>query len=283
MAVSLSIYASPICKYVDDSRQRFNPKSRRKQLLGHAADVSRGIQSTYQPILEQLLVGLSSSQKKQTLKGFRTIIGALVLLADPLPVSSLSQLLELDCDDVFYHLNNFPSVLEIPENADSNVPIKLFHLSFQEYLLANDDGTNKFYIEEKAKHVDLLRCCLRVMTGGSQFRLKNDICQLNEPGVLREEVDPGVIQQHIPQHLAYACMYWAHHLRNSQMRIRDEDEVHTFLTCYFVHWLEAMSWSWKRKEIVNTVLMLQDLVGNPESDGKEVAAFVRDARRFIFK
>ncbi|KAK2041094.1 hypothetical protein LZ31DRAFT_597547 [Colletotrichum somersetense] len=125
----------------------------------------------------------------------------------------------------------------------------------------------------------------RVMTGGSstQFCLKNDICQLNEPGVLREEVDPGVIKQRIPQHLAYACMYWAHHLRNSHMRIRDEDEVHRFLTRYFVHWLEAMSWLGKSKEIVNTVLMLQDLLGNPESDGKEVAAFVRDARRFIFK
>ncbi|KAK1963157.1 hypothetical protein LY78DRAFT_717622, partial [Colletotrichum sublineola] len=232
MAVPLFIYASTICKYVDDPRQRYNPKSRLEQFLSHNADFSTGIQSTYQPILEQLLVYLSESQEAQALKDFRLIIGTIVLLADPLPVSSLSQLLELDCDDVFYHLKNFPSVLEIPEKMDSNVPIKLFHLSFQDYLLANDRGMNKFYIEEKAKHADLLRCCLRIMTGKSstQLFLKNDICQLNEPGVLREEVDPGVIRKHIPKHLAYACMYWVHHLRNSQMRVHDEDEVHTFLT-----------------------------------------------------
>ncbi|KAK1590938.1 uncharacterized protein LY79DRAFT_196567 [Colletotrichum navitas] len=44
-----------------------------------------------------------------------------------------------------------------------------------------------------------------------------------------------------------------------------------------------MSWLGKRKEVVGAVLMLQDLVGSPESDAKKATAFVRDARRFFFK
>ncbi|KAK1989135.1 hypothetical protein LZ30DRAFT_612447 [Colletotrichum cereale] len=279
ITMPLFIYASTMCRFINDPRQRFDPRSQLQKIMAGSQGKLANIRGTYQPILEQLLIGLSDDEGEQVLQDFRRVVGSIILLADPLPIFPLSQLLGVREDEVHYQLNNLHSVLDIPAGNEPDQPVKLFHLSFREYLLSDARHASPFSVEERSKHGDLLRCCLGAMSNGP-CSLKNDICQLGEPGVLRADVETGVIRSHIPQHLQYACLYWAHHLEGSRKLIEDGDEIDSFLNRYFVHWLEAMSWMGKMKESVEIVLQLQHCVALPDS---KAAAFLQDARRFVLK
>ncbi|KAK6221742.1 NWD2 protein [Colletotrichum tabaci] len=282
ITMPLFIYASTICKFVNDPRRRFDPRSQLQKVLSGSRGQVTNIRGTYQPILDQLLVGLSDYDSEQMLADFRRIVGSIILLADPLPVEPLSQLLRVSQDQIRCQLNNLHSVLDIPEETDPKRAVKLFHLSFREYLLSETGASSPFSIDESSKHSGLLHDCLQAMSSGSNNTcgLRNDICQLDDPGVFRKDVNPEVIRKHIPQHLLYACTHWAHHLIGSRKLIQDEDEVCVFLTLHFVHWLEAMSWMGKMKECVEIVLRLQEAIAMPDS---RAAAFLRDARRFVLK
>ncbi|TQN71089.1 Vegetative incompatibility protein HET-E-1 [Colletotrichum shisoi] len=282
ITVPLFIYASTICKFVNDPRRRFDPRSQLQKVLSGNRGQVTNIRGTYQPILDQLLVGLSEYDSEQMLADFRRIVGSIILLADPLPVEPLSQLLRVSQDQIRCQLNNLHSVLDIPEETEPNRAVKLFHLSFREYLLGERGDSSPFSVDESSRHGDLLHDCLQTMSSGSNNTggLRNDICQLDDPGVIRKDVDPEVIRKHIPQHLLYACTHWAHHLIGSRKLIQDGDEVYVFLTRHFVHWLEAMSWVGKMKESIEIVLRLQEAIAMPDS---RAAAFLRDSRRFVLK
>ncbi|CCF34581.1 vegetative incompatibility protein HET-E-1 [Colletotrichum higginsianum] len=216
ISTPLFIYAATICKFINDSSRRFSPRAQLEEFMERSQGAS-DIETTYKPVLEQILRGLNDARQESELVQFRRVVGSIILLADPLPLRYLSQLLQTDSEKVVCHLNNLHSVLNVPEDTESDSPISIFHLSFREYLLANPGGKNRFWIEEQSKHTELLDCCLEVMSNkpDKEFCLKNDICQLNEPGVYRKYVPSEHIKRHIPRHLEYACIYWIHHLHRS--------------------------------------------------------------------
>lgn len=282
IAMPLFIYASTICKFVNDPRRRLDPRNQLKKILSTNRGMLTNIRATYQPILEQVIDGLSDGDEEQMLKDFRTIVGSIILLADPLSASALGQLLGVQQELILFQLNNLHSVLDVPDDNEPSRPVQLFHLSFREYLLSQSEERSLFSIDERSKHSGLLHCCLETMLNrpGKDFCLRNDICQLDEPGVLRADVEPDVVQKHIPRHLQYACLHWVHHLEASRWQIHTGDEVDVFLNCHFVHWLEAMGWLGKMKESIESVLKLQDCIALSDS---QPAAFLRDARRFVLK
>jgi hypothetical protein len=71
--------------------------------------------------------------------------------------------------------------------------------------------------------------------------LRQDICGLSGPGVLRSEIDDRMVGSTLLSELQYACRYWISHLTHSQQHIVDGDTTHLFLQKHLLHWLEAMS------------------------------------------
>ncbi|KAK6224844.1 vegetative incompatibility protein HET-E-1 [Colletotrichum tabaci] len=278
ISTPLFIYAATICKFINDPSRRFSPRAQLEEFMERSQGATE-IETTYKPVLEQILRGLNDARQESELVQFRRVVGSIILLADPLPLRCLSQLLQTDSEKVVCHLNNLHSVLNVPEDNDSDIPISIFHLSFREYLLANPGGKNRFWIEEQSKHTELLDCCLEVMSNkpGKEFCLNNDICQLNEPAVFREDVPSEHIKRHIPRHLEYSCIYWVHHLHRSHKTDPTKAKVYDFLSCHFVHWVEAMSWLGKIEQVVDEIMALQDLY-SPDTDA---ASFLRDAWRFL--
>jgi hypothetical protein len=74
-----------------------------------------------------------------------------------------------------------------------------------------------------------------------QSGLRQDMCSLVGPGVLRSEIDDGAVASSLPPELQYACRYWISHLLQSQQDMLDGDTTHLFLQKHLLHWLEAMS------------------------------------------
>jgi hypothetical protein len=233
MAVPLFIFATTVLRFAGELRS--DPESRLAKVLQHqTASQTSEFGKVYVPILEQVAVSYDESEKGE----FRKIVGSIIVLADPLSVVSLASILGVDRKAVGRSLDALHSVLNVPD--DSSSPVRMFHLSFREFLLDCRNEELWFWVNEETTHTTLVTQCLKLLSEG-KYRLKKDICNLGTLGKLRAEIDEHTILTHVPPEAQYACCYWISHLKASKRRVRDGDEVHMFLERYLLHWLEALS------------------------------------------
>jgi len=116
---------------------------------------------TYLSVLDRLLIGQTGRQKKQLVEEFQQVVGSIVILEEPLSVISLSKLLNLPERLIQLRLKPLYSVLKIP--TDRTLPVRLFHLSFRDFLL-DPETCNKtpLTLDKKAAHYMLAIKCLSI-------------------------------------------------------------------------------------------------------------------------
>lgn len=201
LAIPLFIFAFTVCGYISES----DPKERLRRILKQNGNKSlTGIDRTYVPILNQLVSGLDERRQGQVFNSFQELVGAIVLVGEPLSAQLYSNLLGLSLRNISKWLRSLHSVLNMPK--DKNVPIRLFHLSFRDFLV--DDGhsaAGRFKISEKQRHSQLAAQCLRRLSQGGI--LKADLLSIGKPGVRRAEITAEQIQGVILRDVAYACSY----------------------------------------------------------------------------
>ena len=204
------------------------------------------------------------------------MVGSIVVLADPISMNSLANLLDIPREVIYRKLDTLHSVINVPTNPD--LPIRLLHSSFRDFLLdANRRGKNLYCVDEREAHRKVAFHCLNLLT--KTDRLRQDICALGKPGKLRSEIDCNMISKHLPMEVQYACRRWVQHLGQSEYRIFDHDEVHNFLDQRFLHWLEALSLTGRITDAITMITTLQNLI--KPNNSSIVGDFLNDAGRFI--
>ena len=257
MAVPLFIFAATVCRFIRDPAW-CDPGDRLAKVLEYQSGTQQSeidkLDATYLPVLDRLLVG-SEASKRSLLSEFRMVVGPIVLLAEPLPIRSLARLLGVEEKVIIRRLEPLHSVLSVPASPTS--PVRMFHLSFHDFLVDhNKQGTNPFWIDRGATNDKIATRCLELLSD----HLKKDICDLRIPGTARADIESSVIDSHLPSYVRYACLYWVHHLQQSNTRIGDGHQVHTFFERHFLHWLEALSLLGKISDSVRMIKNLQGLV-----------------------
>lgn len=75
--------------------------------------------------------------------------------------------------------------------------------------------------------------------------LSGNICKLSSTNTEIDAIPRTQIDEVLPEELQYACKFWVPHLyRGRDIFSADaevRDQVHNFLTRYFLCWLEALS------------------------------------------
>ncbi|KAL2856070.1 hypothetical protein BJX68DRAFT_279544 [Aspergillus pseudodeflectus] len=266
-AVPLFISAATACRFIEEGR---HPERRLKKLL-EAQAVTSGSQmdKIYQPVLTQLLTD-NEDESNEILQEFRDIVGGIITLAAPLSVQSLTRLLDLPTQTISDILDPLHSVLNI--SRDFGTPVRILHLSFQEYLLKTESN---FHVDEQEMHSKIGLHCLRVMNG----RLKHNNCGLSSYGTQKLDICSQSIDQHLSADLQYSCQYWIYHVQQSKGLI-SEPQVFPFLERHFLHWLEALSLMGIISEAVGMIDMLQGTISKGTA---RIASFLYDAKRFILK
>ncbi|KAI1073345.1 hypothetical protein LB507_011700, partial [Fusarium sp. FIESC RH6] len=270
MAVPLFIFAATVCRFIGDRKCSSPPIQLHKVLdyesNGHVSQLDR----TYGPVLRSLITDVSQYDKKQIIDDFKMIVGSIVMLADPLSIGALSQLLEVGSEMVENRLDTLHSVLSIPPTRKA--PVRLLHLSFQDYLVTNE---GEFRIDKKDAHQTLAKQCLRVMRSA----LHENICGLSFPGTRRSTVDSSELEGRMPSQLQYACMHWAYHYMEGDPKSNDNDQVQDFLATHLLHWMEALSLLGRAKECLDSLKSLARWLEKRGDSG--LPAFVADAMRFL--
>ena len=240
----LFIYAATAIKFIADKHWA-DPNRQLRVLLVEeqpnsltASPVSRyrEVDSLYLQVLqnaipEELDDGLSSR--------FRTVVGAIVLLQDPMTSGSLELLLQLEHGTVRRCLSRLHSVILVPDSEES--PIRIFHPSFLDFLTSRQRCLHdRFFISGPRDHSRLAIRCLETMLN----LLKRDICGVGDPWRMNQDIDN--LEQRlvvaVPSHLRYSCLYFASHVSAAF----SEDEklvmlVETFCRSKLLAWFEVLS------------------------------------------
>ncbi|KAK0632942.1 hypothetical protein B0T14DRAFT_542129 [Immersiella caudata] len=275
MAVPLFIFAATVCRFVEDSAWS-DPANQLEKILQHQTKTNGSeldkLNTTYLPILNQLTAGRMDPQRSRLLNEFRGVVGPIVLLAQPLSMSSLARLLNISSTAIYGRLNSLHSVLDIPSQIDA--PVRLFHLSFRDFLVDATKRAKEFWIDETQYHKTLADRCIQLL----HQHLRRDICDLQIPGKLRSEVGQQTIDSGLPPEVQYACQYWVHHLKESKGSVQDGGPVHSFLKSHLLYWLEALGVLGRISESLGIV---DDLLTLSPAGAIEISGFLRDIRRFV--
>ncbi|KAH8752748.1 hypothetical protein F5883DRAFT_353793, partial [Diaporthe sp. PMI_573] len=268
----LFIYAATLCRFIDDPDVREDPTDQLDLWLLQCDSNAPQLDQIYLPILHYVLFGSYNMLEKPKPLGeshraeLLHILGAVVLVANPLSCHAIASLLSIPTRRVTLRLRNLHAVLSVPRYPDT--PVQLLHKSFSDFLLSQEGSEPSDYRVDAAEtHFMLATKCIQRMQAG----LKRDICDLRKPGISRDEIDQQDIDKHIPADLKYACLYWVYHLQRSGRAMHND--VITFLYKHFLHWLEALSLLGRLSDGAIALRTLREMI--------ELGDFLKDATRVI--
>ncbi|PTD05924.1 Vegetative incompatibility protein HET-E-1 [Fusarium culmorum] len=269
-SVPLFIAAATFIRMIENISWAESPNTKLNMIIETSNRISSAYEAIYKPVLSLISNGTPDEARVKARDSFIHIIGSLILLANPLSMSSLASLLDIDVRDVAGLVNPLRSVLEIPRDGGT---INLFHLSFRDFLLGKSAGD--LQVDEATTHAKLSSRCLEHL----ERKLRPDICDLESPGRSRFDIDQDTFNRKIPQETQYACLYWVHHLIGSGKQLQDGDEEHRFLKGFFLNWIEVLCLTGRFFESPNMLQQLLKIVN--KKSGSKIFKFVQDAIRFI--
>jgi hypothetical protein len=234
----LFVWASTAVKFIDG----FDPKKRLAVIL--QGETASGVQSALDDLYKTALENACAWDDVDFIQHFRTVLGIVLVLQNPLTTTTLDRLIGLT---------------EAPGSSDvisplaclvaHNPTVHPLHPSFTDFLFSRTRCGREIWHFDAAichKHV-ALRCLDRLSNNG----LKRNICNLTLSVALKKEK--------IPDDMAYACIFWINHM----CLINDDilsvvGHLKTFLTKHLLHWLEVMSIMGRSRD---TVALLSKLYG----------------------
>jgi len=168
----------------------------------------------------------------------RSILGAVVLVTNPISPHAIATLMGFECDVVLSLLESVQPLLVLHD--DINLPTQSFHKSFPDFIT---DPTRcidtRLYISPD-HHTGLVLHCLGLMRNV----LEKNMCSLPDYA-LNSEVDDlqsRIEESGIGGALEYSCRSWYRHLAMLKDQITDVvSALHNFLEEKFLFWLEVLS------------------------------------------
>ena len=251
-AGKLFIIASTVIKFLLDDI-RCDPKAQMADLMRGIAVDNTGTNplNTLDGFYTQILsVAVPLNSSPDILSRFRSVVGTIVLLQDPLPLQALASLLQTNIDHVKSALLHLQSIIWL-SGPEKHTP-RIYHKSFPDFITDAQRCSNvpRFYISVGLQHGRIAQNCFRIM----DEQLRANICDLEFP---ERYLDNDEIQHlmvgRISSELQYASLHWAAHL----CRAENGDDLFPLLEkfsfTHLLHWLEVLSLI-GRLEFANTAL-----------------------------
>ncbi|KAJ2922378.1 hypothetical protein H1R20_g14711, partial [Candolleomyces eurysporus] len=237
----LFIFASTAIKFILDE-QHLDPKGQLEQLLDLESDGPSPISQLGGLYLHVLQSAKPAENAEKWLSRFKQIVGAILVLQNPLSTMTLARLLDQAELNIRVTLANLHSILA-PLGEGSALTYKVHHKSFPDFITGSS-CPSEFQIVEQEHHLHLAKYCLQVMN----MQLKFNICQVPVPSKdqfkdLDDLLKEGLSTDHISKELQYAVCYWANHLgRLENMDSNLVGLIDTFSKEHLMHWFEVLAY-----------------------------------------
>jgi roadblock/LC7 domain-containing protein len=291
-ACGLFIYAATVYRYITDGRKL--AEDRLKQIVEGSGNTGPGISHLdriYNLVLTNSIgTGYESEDMEALYVLFREVVGSIVIMFEQLPTVALAMLIGKEKNTILRTLDDLSSVIYHREHDP--LPIRILHPSFRDYLLDKKRCTDRNYqVDYRRTHKLLAEGCLQHL-----MHLKTDICNLNDPGILRKDIDLGLVADCIKPEVRYSCLYWFRHWQESGSTLEERLELDSFLRNHYLHWVEALALLGRMDSAIETTSQLERLCVGATGGGSVFGTatahqrstppwhsvnIVKDAERFI--
>ncbi|KAF9646211.1 YVTN repeat-like/Quino protein amine dehydrogenase, partial [Thelephora ganbajun] len=277
-AAGLFVYAVATVQFIDNRNN--DPKKQLERLLllpnstvyeGRAElKANMTLDSLYESTLHEAFDNNNPEDDPKV----RSVLGAVVLAANPLSPSAIGTLLGYDTEDVFPLLSSIHSLLTLQEDIDQ--PVRPFHKSFPDFIVDPARCVNRrFHVSPPNHHIELLIGCLNLMNR----TLEKNMCKLPD-AVANSEV-PDLrerTQRYISPTLQYACKSWHKHLvdEHTARTPKITSVLHCFLEKKFLFWLEVLSVLGAAREAVDALEMAAEWM-----EASPTVELANDCLRFV--
>jgi len=239
-AAGFFIYASTVVKLVAFGHR--TPTEQLERIISSQNTTHEGrsgIDLLYTQVLEQAVADVDTDDDDEEIhRHFKTVVGTVLLVFNPLSVRALSDLLGMS--NIPTTLRSLHSLLLIPDGLED--PVHIFHKSFPDFLTDHKRCKDKqLFVDPAVHHAEILLSCLKLM----RERLKRNICNLDDYAVLIEVKDLSTHKKdHIGDALEYACHFWTKHLieipSSSPFVQEVQKAIDQFFTTHLLHWIEVL-------------------------------------------
>lgn len=198
MAKGLFVYAVTALGWIDD---RVEPEERLKEIVDSnslGGSSQRLLDKMYLQILQSVFPDASRPISPRVL----AVIGAIVLIQDPLPLVDIAKLLGMDPQKAHGYLQLFRAVFVVPDKFDDAALVRVIHPTFADFLLDSTRCDKRFYIEPVKLHTDLALRCIVALRNWSPGGDQNDDAL--------DSVAPA------PAYVRYACRHLSTHLQKAE-------------------------------------------------------------------
>ena len=257
----LFVYAVATVKFVGDAA--CNPKLQLDLILRSSEssmyegttefNSNTTLDSLYMAILQRAFIPSRPERDPST----RSILGAVILAANPLPPSAIAALLDIDPETVFLRLSSVQSLLVL---QDVDFPVRPFHKSFPDFIVDPTRCTNeRFQISPSNHHPELLVGCLELMNR----TLNKNMCKLPDVAANYEVEDLRErTKQYLDPALQYACKSWHKHLVDEHTICAPAvaSALRHLLENKFLFWLEVLSILGATREAVDALKVAAKLM-----------------------
>ena len=259
-AAGLFIYAMATVRFIDQKNK--NPSTQLDQLIQSQGSGSEGKAKlklnenmTLDSLYMSILCGAFGDDDPEDDVKVQSVLGAVILAANPLSQSTIATLLGIDIGDISPLLSSVHSLLILPGDIDQ--PVQPFHKSFPDFIVNPTRCVNpRFHISPPDQHAKLLVGCLDLMN----CHLRKNMCELPDGVTNTEVVDlKQRADQHITKALEYACRSWYKHLSDliSTQKPKITCILQQFLEKKFLFWLEVLSVLGGMREAVHALEKLE--------------------------
>ncbi|TFK72009.1 hypothetical protein BDN72DRAFT_793016, partial [Pluteus cervinus] len=169
---------------------------------------------------------------------FKKVISAMLLVAQPLSVSTLAKLTQCKLNIVEKIVKRLHAVVMI----SSDETVRILHPSFAEYLLNEQNHSGRqYWIDNYSGHNILVDRCFDILKKELKFNMydipSSYILNKDVEGLEEQKYNSGLL------HVHYAALFWTFHMQEcKQMTVKQEEELlDIFGGPHTLYWMEVLS------------------------------------------
>jgi hypothetical protein len=232
-----------------------------------------------------------------------SILEVVFFAREPLTPQALSDLLNMDRNELDGYLSSLCPVLQLPDVSNPDGVVRALHQSFLDFVRQRGSPIHsEMIIDATVAEEHLAECCM--------FQLNKllhlNMCRLPNPSLFNDDISDLEMRmrQYATATLRYSCrfwiMHWLKHIRAAGARAQVPDGLGIFCAEHLLHWIEFLSltkglpavdraMSNRTLEIVVRCLILSFVVSvlngfhqsHPDWKGMEFVQLLDDARSLM--
>nr|GAT47712.1 predicted protein [Mycena chlorophos] len=249
----LFIYAATAVRYIKGS-ELFHDKAAKfllSQSGGHVdlRELYFGVMTSFIPLPPQ---DHSDTGADQEYSDKLKILYVLLNLKELLSLENIAILLRMDVRQLHKYLALLSAVVSVPALHKKQELVQLYHLSFREFLYAENILKQKnrgdLHCNSTLAQNCIFEKVMNVLQGKGQISysepkpgLQFNMARLPSSYLRNSDMNvEDLVKRHIPGYLQYGCRYWIEHAIQSNTDAARSD-VYTFLKSHGIFWLEGLS------------------------------------------